>query len=458
MRLLKKTTAVLMAVAVSLCFFAVSCDTKPAGDSSSETESVQQYVTGTETGNTDGTAPALEYELNATNAKLIGRSSTAKGGHTFSYGASGFSVRFTGTEFWMYVPVVPMESETAVRKVTVAVLVDTEYAMDAKMVDITGTGWIKVAEGLSEGEHEIEIRKRDRGFYGAMQSDWFNVSKYGTASGSIVKTAAPTPELIIEVYGDSISNGDAVWKNEDGSNSGYSLGNYNGVLERLLDAEVRVSANTGNGLLGWVFAQPNGQADNLFPPQKSWDKFDPWSGIDEDYTRGPDEQTDVVIINLGTNDRGDYRNGDITKQSFHDEYLRFVKQIKTDCPGAIVICTIGAMGGMPEFGDVLPWIARDANAWKGETFCYFLEIQDCGTITGGKGYDNSHPSNLAHEIYGLQFATLINKALGLNKDLPTDVPASAYSGTVEGNIMNAVTKKDDNLTRVQDAFELKNLQ
>ena len=61
MKTLRKSMAVLMALAVSFCFFAASCDTKPTGDESSEF--VQQYVTGTETGVTDGTAPALEYEL-----------------------------------------------------------------------------------------------------------------------------------------------------------------------------------------------------------------------------------------------------------------------------------------------------------------------------------------------------------------------------------------------------------
>lgn len=90
------------------------------------------------------------------------------------------------------------------------------------------------------------------------------------------------------------------------------------------------------------------------------------------------------------------------------------------------------------------------------SFCFFAA--SCDTKPGGPGHDNGHPSNLAHEIYGLQLATLINGALNLNKTLPTDVPASAYNGTVEGNIMNAVTKKEDNLTRVQDALELKNLQ
>lgn len=454
MKNVRKSLAVLMALAVSFCFFAASCDTKPGG--TSETESVQQYVTGAETGVTDGSAPALEYELNSTSAKIHGKPSTKDNMYTFTYGSSGFTVNFTGTEFWMYVPEVPMDNN-AVRAVTVAVLIDTDMAMEAKMVEIKQTGWIKLAEGLSEGEHNISVRKRDRGFYGIMASDWFKATKYGTAAGSIVKAADPVSDLVIEVYGDSISNGDAVWKNENGTNSGYTFGNYTGVLERLLDAEVKVCANTGNGLLGWVFAEKNGKPDNLLPPQNCWGVIDSQND-NSAYSHEGANQADVVIINLGTNDRRDYGNGDITKQSFHDEYLKFVKQIRTDCPDAIVICTIGAMGGMPEFGDVLPWVARDANTWAGETFCYFFELQKCDTITGGPGHDNGHPSNLAHEIYGLQLATLINGALNLNKTLPTDVPASAYNGTVEGNIMNAVTKKEDNLTRVQDALELKNLQ
>ena len=44
-----------------------------------------------------------------------------------------------------------------------------------------------------------------------------------------------------------------------------------------------------------------------------------------------------------------------------------------------------------------------------------------GTIKGGLAYDNGHPSCLAGEVYGLKFAQLIKRELGLDVELPGDV-------------------------------------
>ena len=403
-------------------------------------------------------SPGEEIAVTAQNVTLHGKYFSKSGGYAFSYGNAGISANFTGSEFWIYVPAIP-SYDGVVREVGISVLVDTDMPMEAEMFTINKAGWYCVASGLSSGEHSITIRKQNRGFFGFLSSDWFCVSKVGLASGGSLKTPDPLSDLVVEVYGDSISNGDAVWKVGNG-NEAYTYGNYTGVIERLLDAEVRVCGNSGNGLLGWVMAGPsNGKLDNLYPPQKCWNVIDTQAeGANKSYSHAGANAADVVIINLGTNDRIELGNGDLTTDMFHDEYLRFVKEIKTDCPDAIVICTLGAMGGINEFGKTLERVAANANEWNGETFCYYFELQQCGTMTGGYGYDNSHPSNLAHEVYGLQLSTLINKALGLNKTLPTDIPDEAYEARMGSaapdvdNLMNYITKKTDNLSRVDTAL------
>ena len=439
---------------------------------------------------------------------------------TFTYGGSGFTVNFTGTKLEMYVP-----EDIDDRDVTIGVMVDTEMPMEATMMTVK-EGWMTLASGLSNGNHTVTVRKQSRGFYGIMASDWFCVSDLRT-DGSFL---APNKrsDLVIEVYGDSITNGDAVWYNDDRSNSAWTYGSYSSVVGRLLNAETKVTGNTGNGLLGWVMATKNGSADNLLPPQNSWDKIDPQHNGSPYYHTGENE-ADVVIINLGTNDRGDYNNGDITLKSFTEEYVRFIKQIKTDCPNAIVICTIGAMGGVEQWAEALggdgfdyieyEWtdgtyddngtqktiyrhIAEGAkmnqilnslpesqrpevhhrksvidqcNEWAGEPFCYYLEIQKCDTIgqnekvksykdgvqrsiPAGAGYDDGHPSNLAHEIYGLQMATLINKVLNLGIDLPDDIPAATFKARTgkdapkNVNLIEYLTGKTTTLSYVDEVI------
>ena len=613
--------------------------------------------------------PGVKAKLSESNATIHGRYTKEKhkgvDTYTFSHGAAGFGVNFTGSEFWINIPETP--EWDGVREVGISVRVDSDYAMDAKMVNINRTGWICVASGLGSGEHHIEIRKQSRGFYGIMASDWVAISEIGVATGKQILAPDPLSDLIIECYGDSITNGDAVWYNEDGTNSAYTNGNWTGVLERLLGAEVRVTGNTGNGLLGWVMSTKNGSLDNLLPPQNNWDKIDPNHGGGT-WSHEGDNAADVVIINLGTNDRGELGNGDLTHKAFSDEYVRFIKQIHNDCPDAIVICTIGAMGGQKEWSDTIGgagidyveyewkdgeftrtivendaiqnllgasiatvgkafdsgvtlynesmsadrindantstgWQAKEpgamgencyagimfdhavtctgakvdweagsraarstagyrvevttdgktwavpagisyeydpstdgvssdkitfnktailgirvvvlssvnskyaaqiyelgveseeraasmisekdikhvdsvidrCNAWAGETFCYFVEIQKCDTIganckvsslkdgkatdiPAGAGYDNGHPSNLAGEVYGLQYATLINKVLNLGKDLPTDIPAYAFEKRIgktapSGSILKAVQANDNTLSYIDDVIK-----
>ena len=397
----------------------------------------------------------MEWTLSDETATIHGRYAVephaGENAYAFSHGAAGFAANFTGTDFWMYVPEVPTENNKP-RTVEVAVVIDSEMAMDATMVPIEDKGWIQLASGLSEGDHHIEVRKRDRSFYGMLTADYFCASKIAVNEAGTLKLPDLLSDFVIEVYGDSISNGDAVWKREDGSNCSYTYGNWTGVLERLLDAEVRVTANTGNGLLGWILAQKNGKLDNLYPPQKNWNKVDPHRTGDLAWSHEGNNAADVVIINLGTNDRVELGNGDLPHEVFEDEYIRFIKEIRTDCPDAMVIATVGAMGSLDSYGVDFNRICSECNTWAGKDFVFYLPLDEDKTITGGPAWDNGHPSNLAGEIYGLQLANMIKKYKGLDTELPDDIPVSAFTAKVsgdvpQGNLIEYCTKKTDTISR-----------
>ncbi len=369
--------------------------------------------------------PAQEFALGEENATIRGkhwqRMVDGENYWCFSYGSAGFSVNFTGTEFWVKPTCVDFVLNDG-KTIPVAVLVDGAHPMDATMYSLSNT-WTCVASGLSDGPHSITIRKRDRGFGGFVQSNWIGFSRFGLDANGTVLEPDPLSKFVIEVYGDSISNGDAVWLNADGSNCAYTFGNWTGYLERVLDAEVRVCGNSGNGLCGWVLGSKNGTVENLYPPQNCWGVIDA-NANGAAYSHAGDNAADVVIINLGTNDRVEYNNGDLTAEHFGETYLNFIKRIKTDCPNAIVIATLGAMGGIGEFGEAISNAVNEANVWAGGTgrpFAFWVPIQGDGTIKGGLAYDNGHPSCLAGEVYGLKFAQLIKRELGLDVELPDDV-------------------------------------
>jgi len=401
MKLLRKIVASVMALSVaSMLFSGLSLTTFAANE------------------------PGKEIALSDSVATVHGRYTKEKHAGedtlTFSHGAAGIGVNFTGSEFWIYVPEVP--EWDGVREVGISVRVDSEYAMDATMVSINRTGWFCLASGLTSGEHHIEVRKQSRGFYGIMASDWVAISKIGVASSGSVLTPDPLSDLVIECYGDSITNGDAVWLNADGSNSAYTNGNWTGVVERLLDAEVRVTGNTGNGLLGWVMATKNGSLDNLLPPQNNWNQIDPNHGGGT-WSHTGDNAADVVIINLGTNDRGELGNHDLSHKAFADEYVRFIKQIHNDCPNAIVICTIGAMGGQQEWSDTIGGAGMDYVEYKwqdGEFTRDIMEGDAIDNLLGAGIAITGTPFDSGVALYDEMLASYINDANDTTGWQPSD--------------------------------------
>lgn len=374
--------------------------------------------------------PANTFEVNQNTVKILGRSFTQNEYTCFSYGSSGIAVNFTGTDF--YIDVAQLDGANP--STDIMVLVDTLMPMEATKYTVTAnTGWLKIASGLSDGEHSIRIMKMSRGIGagGWFGTDWFGIRAIGVNGGSVL-TPDPKSDLIIEAYGDSITNGDAVWLNPDGTNNSYTWGAYSGVVARILGADVYSTGNTGNGLNSWCLG-----AGNLFPPRESWDKQDIRANQEQAVDHS---ETDVVIINLGTNDLVAITNNSeecaqYTEEAFKQSYISWMQDIRRDAPNAIVIAALGAMGGDILFDDIEAAV-NEVNAQAGETYAYFLQLAKCSSISGGMGYDNAHPSNVAHEIYGAQMAQIITEALGLNDvDLEGKTNLALGKGVISDSVM-----------------------
>lgn len=512
MRFLKKTLAAVMSVVLSVTLFSgtvvfAAAPTLEGYNVKAATDSAYSTVLG----------------------KSIVKTYGGQQSNVYTYGASGFTANFVGTEFWMYVPELP-EWDNAYRAQDVMVLVDTDMPMEATKIKVSQPGWVCLASNLEENvPHTIKMFKMSRGFYGFMASEWLPVSHIATDGEYL--TPDPVSDLVIEVYGDSISNGDAIWLNEDGSNSAYTYGSYSSIVSRLLGGEIRVTANTGNGLIGWCLANSsNLELENLLPPQNCWNRFDSQFDGNISWDHSGDNAADVVIINLGTNDNADF-GIDGSRKAYADEYVRFIKQIKTDCPDAIVICALGAMGAIDTWGPCI-WgdgsdyyaysytrltkngnsvasktvtgyveasrknafiaqveehtatptgnngaytvadidavdknvvvaknslqidaepshddnIVNQCNEWAGEEFCFFTELAHCSTISGGLGYDNGHPSNVAQEVYGLQIAKIINDKLDLGVDLTGKEETKPSNINLDQNYFSSSEYNSDHAT------------
>lgn len=345
------------------------------------------------------------------NVLTLGKTFMRNGSISFSYANSGVEINFKGSSVAADFTV----GQDSSNPQEIAVFVDDNIEPeDAKIITLTGDGEYTLAEGLEYGKHTVTIRKMYRSYYGFLAVTTVSLNNIILESNGELLAKSPDKDITIEVFGDSITNGDALYLKDDGTSSSYSWMGYAGEVARYFDADLKSCGISGQGLLRSILAGDDGIFFNLYPPASNWAVMDESAGTEGqvayDHNANP---ADAVIINLGTNDNAAFGSGQITADEFKTEYLRFINEIHTDCPDAIVVGALGAMGA-DGLIDAINNAVSEANTQAGYTYAYFTELENCNNITNGLGYDNSHPSQVAHKIYGQQISAILEKAFLAN--------------------------------------------
>lgn len=180
---------------------------------------------------------------------------------------------------------------------------------------------VRIANGLTAGDHVIQISK---------STDSKNDGWYVSAvhySGELVKTEPA--ERYIEFLGDSITAGYGVYPSSKGYGQTHSYFTY---ANRTADALGADYYSVANG--GWVLcrdANPSMAIANIYTKQSMYDHL----GLGEyEFERQPD----VVVINLGTNDRGGRTDFQLQNET---EYI--LKLVREKNPDATIIYAYGMM-------------------------------------------------------------------------------------------------------------------
>lgn len=248
-----------------------------------------------------------------------------------------------------------------------------------------------VVTGLQDGEHDVEIYRRNEGFFGTVQL----VQLVPGAGASLLETPRPWQHRI-EFIGDSITCGygvegpDANCPFSGATESAWLT--YAAVASRELDAEAHLIAYSGKG----VFQNYGGDQDELMPelygrtltndPGSTWD-FTAWI-------------PEAVVVNLGTNDF----SVAIDEADFVSAYAALLAQIRGHYPQAHIFCISWAdWGGTHE-----PWVqaAMDQTGDPDLT-----RISFATDAADGYGCD-WHPSETTHAKHGAQLAAAIRATLG----------------------------------------------
>lgn len=258
----------------------------------------------------------------------------------------------------------------------------------------------RVASGLPDREHTVELFKRTEPLVGQLQLLGLQLEKGRTLLALPVRK-----DRRIEFVGDSITcgygNESASEKEKFAANTENNYLAYGAVAARDLGAEYVAISWSGK----WLFG------DNAIPllydlalpgdPQSTWD-FSGWSAH-------------AVVVNLGTNDFGP-RNP--TEKEWQEAYRAFIQRLRKNYPQCHVFCAVGSMmsDGYPPGRKALSTIRQyttglvDALRKAGDRKVHYVEFdpQDPKNGLGG----DWHPSVKTHRLMADRLVPAVRKELG----------------------------------------------
>ncbi len=253
--------------------------------------------------------------------QFVGRVARDGDQATFAWSGTGVVAAFSGTQ----VSVQLRDSGTN----QFTVLVDNELAPILKPQ--SGSHAYPLAEGLSEGRHEVAIYRRTEANQGTTTFEGFDFGQ-----GGELLAPPPAKERHLEIVGDSITCG---YGNEGADTSctfspdtqNHYL-TYGAIAARALDAELSTVAWSGKGVVNNYDTDTTNPMPALYNRVLPDDPNSLW-----DFSVKPD----AVVINLGTNDFS--TDGDPTTEQFRDGYVGLIGQIRNGAPDALILCTNGNM-------------------------------------------------------------------------------------------------------------------
>ena len=338
-------------------------------------------------------------------------------GVVMQYTASGFEVKFYGSELKAQISSKTNTVSSYTHKPRMQVLVDGEKVDQTeslnesdternatnngqKIININSTSKNEytLVSGLNKGWHTVKVLKRTAARRGGNMMDSVILHSL-TSDGYIVKAPEiPANQLKIEVYGDSITCGFGNLTTGGGSmrnNDTNGLLTYHYLAAEKLGAQVNAQGHSGWG----VYCNSVGsKSSDLWPA-----KYNKYADGTTAYTMGYD--ADVIVINLGTNDAGGLGNSNFAGNKetfvadFANAYKAWINNLLSRNPDAKIILSYGMMGVDSNVKAGIEKTVQDLN----NPNVTYLQL----TPKGSGGHPSkSHHINNASELYNKIVAVL----------------------------------------------------
>lgn len=324
-----------------------------------------------------------EYNPTQDNVKTIGRSYYENEVRYFSYSGSGIEFRFTGEYAVVNIlgDAVETQSENHLARFAIykdgQVLYDDIVKLPEKKYYIYSTDPKK--------ETTVTIIKLSEAKYSSV-----GVGKIGAFSN---RRIAPTGDkkLKIEFIGDSITCGYGI--DEENINGYFSTTTenftktYAYMTAQNLNADYSVVAFSGYGVVSGYTS--NGVQNKEATVGQHYDKSAFLSYGRQLQWYFQDFESDVVVINLGTNDATYCSKSYQRRQMFISEYVALLRTIREHNPNAYILCILGDMNNSLYHSieqAVLQFTNENADSKvEAMTVEYRMDINDI-VIDGHPGY------------------------------------------------------------------------
>lgn len=246
--------------------------------------------------------------------KSLGRNEIKNGSITLIQNASSVEFSYVGSALKLNM----YSQELGFGNPEYSYLVDDETDQNKHIVSFKGNKLLDIKNDFY-GSHKVKILKRNEAKFTRLTIDSVETDGYFTFING--------DKLKIEVYGDSITCGYAIYGEPYNNHNTNALDTYAYLTAKNLNADLSVFASSGIGLLKGETAN-NVINKFMYLHQNSNKKWD-FSLYDPD----------IVIINLGTNDLW----FGVSESEFYNAYLSFLYTLREIYNNAKFVCVNGMM-------------------------------------------------------------------------------------------------------------------
>ncbi len=115
-------------------------------------------------------------------------------------------------------------------------------------------------------------------------------------------------------------------------------------------------------------------------------------------------QPEKIVVNLGTNDLSWCKGREPRKEMFRGQYKDFLKTVRKNNPGAMILCVLGIMG--TELNDYMVRAVNEYRAETGDVRIHSMTLQDQDAERDGYG-SNFHPSERTQQRLAVKIQAFI---------------------------------------------------